>query len=41
MKLVDECNQKRLSRHQFVNIAHTNWTDEENGLGVLLTENSC
>lgn len=41
MKLADENNTKRLTRHQFINVVQTNWTDEENGLGSLLTENSC
>jgi hypothetical protein len=41
IQTVDESQHKRLSRSQFINIRNTDWTDESNGIGILLTENSC
>ncbi len=41
IQTVDESQNKRLSRSQFMNMRDTDWTDEINGVGILLIEHSC
>ncbi len=41
IQTVDESQSKRLSRSQFMNMRDTDWTDESNGVGILLIEHSC
>jgi hypothetical protein len=41
IQTVDESQNKRLSRSQFMNMRDTDWTDESNGVGILLIEHSC
>jgi hypothetical protein len=41
IQTVDESQEKRLSRSQFMNMRNTDWTDETNGIGMLLIEHSC
>ncbi|CAF0917011.1 unnamed protein product [Adineta steineri] len=41
IQMVDESKKKRLSREQFMNMADTDWTDQDNGIGTLLFEYSC
>jgi hypothetical protein len=41
IRVVDESNNKRLLRNQFINFGNTDWTDEDNGVGTLLIEHPC
>ncbi|CAF4394372.1 unnamed protein product [Rotaria socialis] len=41
LQVIDESKNKCLSRNQFINIGNTIWTDEDNGIGVLLAEHPC